>query len=249
MSFIGLSALFGRPKLRPIENHVLAAISVRLSLPARNIFNKQIEIVNAVQRQAQGKLVDLYATRWGKPADQEQFLFPLRRHLQLGSVEMIGGRAEIWLVRGWVFSIHFNKPPKSILEHGVKIEKVTILHDPMVAESVDGISEAKRREEVLMTIHSKLPDEYLTLVGEGKGITVNDWTVFGIQDIRKIVQEDGNYDLLAEREGMGVIGVREDEMSGQLYYLDYTDDRGEKISVGLKQFMERFDGGKVEGRF
>jgi len=70
---------------------------------------------------------------------------------------------------------------------------VEILHGPMIAASADSASESKRREEVLATICSKLPDEYLHLVGEGKGVSINDWAVCGVQDIRKIVQRDGNY--------------------------------------------------------
>ena len=33
------------------------------------------------------------------------------------------------------------------------------------------------------------------------------------------------------------------------YYLNYGDDRGEKITVTLRKFLEEFDGGKVIGWF
>jgi len=244
-----LSALFGRPKLSPVESQVLRAVSAELSPTAREVFNKQIDLVNLVQRHADGKEVNLYVMRRGKPVYEEQFLFPLRREVQLANVEMLGGRAEVWLVEGWVFSILFDKPPKRILEQGVKIEQVRLLDDPMVAASADSASDAKRREEVRATIRSQLPDEYLQLVGKGKEITVNDWAVSGIQGIRKVVQRDGSYYLLAEKEGMGAVGIKEDESAGQLYYLDYGDDRGEKITVSLRKFLEEFDGGKVIGRF
>jgi hypothetical protein len=131
----------------------------------------------------------------------------------------------------------------------MEVTKVEILRDPMVPASDEDAVDAKRREEILASIQSKLPEEYLGWVGEGKEIFFNEWTVYGLPKIRKMPQRDGNYYLLAEREGMGAVGVKEDEMSGQLYYLDYGDDRGEKISVGLKPFLEQFDGGKVAGRF
>jgi len=41
----------------------------------------------------------------------------------------------------------------------------------------------------------------------------------------------------------------EDESSGQLYYLDNCGGVGEAITVDFKTFLERFDGGKVAGRF
>jgi hypothetical protein len=245
MALFGLSALFGRPKPRPLESQVLTAVAAELSMPAREIFNEQIEIVNLIQRHAADKEVNFYVMRGGKPVRDEKMLFPLRQEeVQLAKIEMVGGRAEVWLVKGRVFSIQFSKPPKIILEKGAKIEKVSILHDPMMSAPSGADSDAK-----LTTIHSKLPDEYTHLVGDGKKIRINDWAIHGVQDIRKIVQQDGNYYLLAEKEGMGVVGVKEDETTGQLYYLDYGDGRGEKISAGLKSFLEQFDGGKVIGRF
>ena len=60
---------------------------------------------------------------------------------------------------------------------------------------------------------------------------------------------DGNYYLLADQESLGAVGVREDESSGAIYFLDYNDNRGEKITVGLRKFLETFDGGQVEGRY
>ena len=244
-----LSGLFGRAKLTALESQVLAAVSAGLSLTAREVFNKQIGLINIVQRHADGKEANFYPMRRGKSDHDAHFLFPLRREAQLATVELLGARAAVWLVGGWVFSIEFSMPPRRILEAGVKVIKVVVLHGPMVAVTEETTSEAERREEVLATIRSKLPDEYLELASKGKGISINDWTVSGVQDIRKIVQRDGNYYLLAEKAGMGAIGVQEDESSGQLYYLDYGDDQGERITVGLRKFLEDFDGGKVAGRF
>ena len=91
----------------------------------------------------------------------------------------------------------------------------------------------------LKTIYSKLPGEYLQLVGESKGVSINGWRVHAVQDILKHPKRDGSYYLLAEKEGM-TIGVKEDEFSGQVYYFDYDDDRGEKITAGLRKFFEGF---------
>jgi hypothetical protein len=247
--------LFGASQLTPLESRVIAGVSAKLSPPARQLFDAQMGQVNRIQRHSSGKEVNFYPMRRGKPVYDERFLFPLRTEtlLATANLSISGGqnslRAEVLLVEGWVFSLVFNKPPGKASENAIHLANVEILRDPMIAASADSASEAKRREEVLAAIRSKLPDEYLQLVGEGKGITVNDWAVSGIQGIRKIVDGDGNYYLLAEKEGMGVIGVREDDSSGQLYYLAYEDGGGEKITVGLRKFLEEFDGGKVLGRF
>lgn len=250
-----LSALFGRPRLTPLESRVISAVSGKLPPAARQLFDAQMDQVNRIQRHSSGKEVNFYPMRRGKPVYEDRFLFPLRSETLLATVHLntSGGknslRAEVGLVEGWAFSLIFNKPPGKPSEEEIQVANVEILQDPMIAASADSTSEVKRREEVLATMHSKLPDEYLQLVGQGKGITVNNWAVSGIQDIRKVVQPDGNYYLLAEKEGMGAIGVKEDESSGQIYYLDYGDDQGEKITVGLRKFLEEFDGGKVVGRF
>jgi hypothetical protein len=253
---MALFGLFGRSKLSLVEGQVLGAVAAELSPAAREIFNQQRDLVNLIQRHADGKEVNLYVMRRGKPFVEEQFLFPLRvTETELATVEMIEAdeqkslRAAVWLVEGRVFSIAFNKPPPRNGEKGVEIKRVKILCDPMVPESKGTASDAQRREKILETVQAKLPDEYLQLVGEGKGVSINEWTVYAVQDIRKIPQRDGNYCLLAEKQDLGALGVKEDESSGQLYYLDYGEDHGEKITVGFRTFLEEFDGGKVAGRF
>ncbi len=255
MALFGLSKLFGGSQLRPVESRVITAVSSKLPSAARQLFDAQINQVNRIQRHPSGKEANFYTLRRGKPSLEERFLFPLRTETLLATVHLNLGqdkkplRAEVWLVNGHVFSVDFNKTPGKPSENEIHVDNVEILRDPMIAESANSASEAKRREEVLATIHSKLPAEYLQVVGEGKGVSINDWAVSGVQDIRKVVQRDANYYLLAEKEGMGAVGIKEDESSGQLYYLDYGDDRGEKITVSLIKFLEEFDGGKVEGRF
>ena len=255
MSLFNLSKLFSRSRLTSLENQVLAAVSAKLPPTAREIFGHQLDLVNLIQRHADGKEVNLYAMKGGKAFIEERFRFPLKSETQLASIEMAAKgvqkpvKAEVWLANGRVFSIEFNQAPRNIIDQSANITKVEILLDPMIPTSGEQIIDTKRREEILASIQSKLPDDYLQWISEGKGISFNEWTVYGVPKIRKIPQRDGNYYLLAEKEGMGAVGVKEDETSGQLYYLDYGDDRGEKISVGFKEFLEEFDGGKVVGRF
>jgi len=153
------------------------------------------------------------------------------------------------LHKGQISSIEFNQSPRKKLAKNLEVTKVEILRDPMKPASEETVSDAQRRDEVLKSIQAKLPDEYLQLIGESKSVSINDWVLFSVQAIWKHPKRDGNYYLLAEKEGMGAVGVKEDESSGQLYYLDYGDDRGEKITVSLRKFLEEFDGGKVAGRF
>ncbi|HWQ91721.1 MAG TPA: hypothetical protein VN673_08620 [Clostridia bacterium] len=249
------SAFFGRPRLTAVESRVISAVSGKLPPAAKQLFDAQMDRVNRIQRFSSGKEANFYTLKRGKPSLEERFLFPLRTETLLATVHLNLDqdkkplRADVWLVNGHVFSVDFNKIPGNPSEEEIHVAKVEILRDAMIAASAGSAFETKRREEVLATIRSKLPDEYLQLVGEGQGVTVNDWAVSGIQGIRKVVQRDANYYLLAEKEGMGAIGIKEDESSGQIYYLDYGDDQGEQITVGLRKFLEEFEGGKAGGRF
>lgn len=247
-------------KLRPYEQTVLEAWRNHLSPDAVALLNAQLKHLVSYQRQMGDRLLCFFALeRKPNASVPDDVLFPCRIGSCVVALMRLSGtgelatkdkiRAEIYLHKGRLSFIEFNKPPQKSLEQGANVTKVEILRDPMVPATDEDVVDAKRREEVLKAIQSKLPEEYLQWVGEGKEISFHEWTVYGLPKIRKIPQRDGNYYLLAEREGMGAVGVKEDEMSGQLYYLDYGDDRGEKISVGLKPFLKQFDGGKVAGRF
>lgn len=245
--------------LRPYEQVVLDAWRKHLSPAANVLLVAQLKHLVSYQRQAGEKLLCFFPLETnpypGVPMDT---LFPCtlaecvvaRVHLiSAGETEARGRiKAEIVLHKGRIIFVEFNQPPGKKLAHGAEAGKVEILRDPMIAAS-DDVVDTNRRDEILATIQSTLPDDYLRLIGEGTGVSINEWAVYGVQEIRKIPQRDGNYYLLAEREGMGAVGVKEEDWSGQLYYLDYGDDRGEKITVGFRKFLEEFDGGKVEGRF
>ena len=247
--------IFSRSKLTPLESRVMKTVSTKLSPAAKQLFDAQLNQFNLIQRHASGKEADFYVMRRGKPFMEERFRFPLRSEALLATIELISNigqeslRAEVWIVNGGVFSLIFNKPPKNISEQSMYIAKINIQCDPMTPASEKVIANVQRREQILSMINARLPDEYLLMVGEENGKSVNDWAVSGIKNIRKIVQRNGNYYILAEKQEMGVIGIKEDDWSGQLYYLDYEDDRSERITVSMRKFLEEYDVGKVIGRF
>jgi hypothetical protein len=246
-------------KLRPYEESVLDAWRKELSPEGNALLSAQLKHLVSYQRQAREMLCFFPLDHKAPyPPLPEHTLFPCRLDCTAAVVHLAGSdrrgvrhkvRAEVGLYKGEITLIEFNQPPSKRLVRDVEVMKVEILRDPMIPVSEETMSDAQRCEEVLKSIHSKLPDEYLQLVGESKGISLNEWAVCAVKDIHKIPQRDGNYYVLAVKEGMGFVGVKEDESSGRLYYLNYDDHLGEKISVGLRKFFEEFDGGKVAGRF
>ena len=247
--------LFGPPQLTPSEGRVITAVGEKLSATAKPLFEAQIKAINLIQRHASGKEVNFYTMRRGKPIVVESCLFPLRSEALLATVLLDLGpgtkslRAEVRLVAGHVFSVDFNRAPGKLVEKDIHAASVEIGCDPMTPVIEAPVLDSRWREEFLKTIHSKLPDEYLRIAYGKRDSATDDWVIFDLRHIRKVVVRDGNYYLLAEKHGMGAVGIKEDEFSGQIYYLDYGDDRGERITIGLQRFFREFDGGKVAGRF
>lgn len=246
--------------LRQYEKAVLDAWRECLPAEGNALLAAQLKHLVSYQRQAGGKLLGFFTiNKQPYPSVPAEVLFPcILGSCTIARVHLVGSdqkgtrntlKAEIHLHKGRLISIEFNHPPAKKLPHEVEGMKVEILRDPMIPASEETISEAQRREEVLKTLHSILPDEYFLLVEETKGGLINEWDIRAVQDVWKHLGRDGNYYLLADKEGMGAVGVKEDDFSGQLYYLDQDDNQGEKITVGLRTFFEKFDGGKVVGRF
>lgn len=247
-------------KLRPYERSVLDAWRKNLSSEANTLLSEQLKLLVLCQRQIDERYLCFFPLLH-KPCTgvPEETLFPCRISACVVAVVRLVGfdklgvkqkfKAEVMLHRGRLDSIQFDQPPRKKLRHGVDVTRVDVLRDPMVPSSDDDPLDAKRREEILAAIQSKLPDEYLTLVGDAKAISINDWEIHGLQGVHKLPKSDGDYYLLAFSRGIGAVGVKEGDSSGQLYYLDDKADDGEEISAGLKVFLEQFERGKASGGY
>jgi hypothetical protein len=236
----------GSARLRPYEKACLEAWRTLLTAEGLSLLDRQLERLSFLQRQANGKLLCFYdvndesAQHW-----PDALLFPCR--LAEALVAQIALRptsnksaspikANIMLCRGRFFGLEFSKSPV-FLTNGFEVVKSDALLDPMLQLSEDGPG-AIKRECLIAPIDAKLPDEYLALVADAGSTVVNGWQIYDIPRVRKIVQPDENYYLVAEKEGRGAIGVAEEDQSGQLYYLDHEDDVPVKIQTSLRAFCE-----------
>lgn len=169
--------------------------------------------------------------------------------------------AKFFLVQGFFFSILFDAPPGEILRcDAPRIERVQINCDPMqegtlgadarrvavnpqlpswISQVSNSISEVYEplnndsRNRLLQQLDVKLPEDYIELIERCDGLTVGDWTVLGLTQIYAIHQPQGDYYLLAELHGFGVLTV--DPRDGLLYYFSY--DESDPLPVG-KQFSQ-----------
>ena len=134
----------------PFETRIIEEVKSHLVVDARTRLQRQVEVINKIQRLSDGKEVNLYQMRHGKPAFDDSLRFPNAADEELlASVNLVGSdknaklKAEIWLAKGRLFSLVFNKPPKQFFE-GVNLKSVQpeivdvkIWFDPMHPHSVD----------------------------------------------------------------------------------------------------------------
>ena len=114
-----LERLFcGSRNFYPFELKILAAVQDRLNEESRELLQKQINAINRVQRIAKGVEVNCYQMHHGKSVCNKDICFPiLQEEARLATVTLAHPKkndtlkAVIWIVRGCLFSIVFNKPP------------------------------------------------------------------------------------------------------------------------------------------
>lgn len=107
--------------LYPIELKMLRAVASALSPVESAVLLRQIPMFNKIQRQVDGREVNLYHSRGGKVSFDDSLRFPDRTgECRLANVSLqtphVGIAAEIWAVNGRVFSIVYSKAPRAFFE-------------------------------------------------------------------------------------------------------------------------------------
>lgn len=118
-----LSKIFCRKAaLSMLEKSILDRVHDHLSMEIRLLWKKQIEAINKIQRVADGVEVDFYRIKNGQPTFDENLTFPNKSNELLVaeitiSYPTLGTKTKacVWSVRGFLFSIEYEKSPK-ILE-------------------------------------------------------------------------------------------------------------------------------------
>jgi hypothetical protein len=172
-------------------------------------------------------------------------------------------KADVVLHRGRLSSIEFNKQPES-LRTGAQVTKVKTLLDPMrqweagapisLSEIPDGFQEQLRRlratdlrkplspaqrEEIIQTIDSNLPGDYMELVVFTNGVSIKGWRIYGLAEIRRIVQPEGNFYLIAEATDGRALGVRQGASDAQLYIVSHEGEKPNATGQSLLANIER----------
>jgi hypothetical protein len=168
---------------------------------------------------------------------------------------------DFWLVNGFIFSLIFNKSPQRMLNRiDMTVSRVNILVNPLAKISGGEISNfdttqrcpkewtskfaisgsrnplsSEEKDNVLRSLKTSFPSEYLDLVRYSDGCETKDFIVYGLREISEIVFPDANYLGIVEFKGKGMLGIKRYTQSGDIYYFNYQQD--EKVeSVGKSLF-------------
>lgn len=115
-----LNVLMGvRPEFYPFEVRIIEEVKSRMDNDSASRLQRQVEVINKIQRLADGKEVNLYRMLRGKPIFDDTLRFAnAGDEALLASVILTGAdkraklKADIWLAKGRLFSLVFSKPPK-----------------------------------------------------------------------------------------------------------------------------------------
>lgn len=115
-----LSYLLGRKlQFYPFEIRMIEEVKNRLEGEGASLLQRQLDAINKIQRLAEGKEVNLYQMRFGRAAFDEKLRFPIADdEALLATVSLLDQhtrsklKIEIWVVKGRLFSLVFNKSPK-----------------------------------------------------------------------------------------------------------------------------------------
>ncbi len=172
-------------------------------------------------------------------------------------------KVEIVLHRGRLSSVEFSQSPEPLENREVRISEVELIQDPMkqveaqslpasLSEIEPNLRErlktcqaadlrkplaAAERERFARAVDAKLPRDYLELTEATEGAMIHGWRVYGLSQIRKIVQRERSYYILAESPDLGAVGVVQGGNNGELYLIGSEDQLARPIGTTLSAWL------------
>ena len=227
-------------ELRPYEKLVLKAFASELSMYGRVLLTEQLRHLCAYQRLSSEKILAFFSDA-GKAQVPSEMLFPFRKEdfvvarvcLRFKSDEGSGlaVTASVVFHRGRLSYLEFDQSPGAALRINAEVVSVKIVADVTKSSSAE-LSD----DDALRALTSRMPRDYLILVGNGVSV-VNEWIVYRPVNIMRLPRRDANYYVIAERDGIGFVGVRQGDTSGAIYFLPIDDPGSDLIKVDFRQFL------------
>ena len=262
-----------RSKFNSLENRILLEVKLKLQDPARILLEKQLEKINLIQRPGKRE-TNCYSMKHGKAVLSPNIQFPNKTaELRFASVKFnvhdicCEFSVDLYLVRGYFFSMVFSSDPSLIRNKGedIKISEVQLYHNPMmpisefpersthykpfsgwlqeledkyiINDKKPPIKE-KEKERLLTNISAELPNEYLKFVEQVDGCTIQNCSILGIAEIYGVVMPGFDYYVLIKIGSAKVIAVRANSKDGVMYLLDFEGSEPIPLGNSFRQIIE-----------
>lgn len=218
----------------PVERAVLYAVKKLLEEPFASLYQKQLDLVNEVQRHADGKECNFYIMRFFRatPIPAELAFPQLSVEYILGEVTLQHRenkkkvRARVYVVNGHVFCVTFNKSP-GFLDGNFQVQETKLVNRLDAKEVVAPLPP-----------DTVLPADYLQLLKEGQ-LELYGWNFLEGNELSEIVRDKDNLYIIATHEEYGMLCVRSGDASGFPIYLDDDDSEGIAIDYSLFTFLKK----------
>src|SRR5262249_23841078 len=110
---------------------------------------------------------------------------------------------------------------------------------------------AEQRKKRLQNLSTQLPADYLELVSQCEGLTVNGCAILGLSEVYVVHLDDGDYYVLADFGGEGCLAVRSVSVDGTVYHFSYDGPGAINAGSSFRQAVEDLcsDGLEKSGSF
>lgn len=211
-----LSLLWRR--FSPLEERLVAAVREVLPPQAKAVFDAQIAGITLVQRHPNE--ICFYRRRSGKVDWSGVPTFPRTGEFRLAEVRFsVKGRrykTTLTSIGGHIFDFAVTPSPKAIaFADWDAAPSALLLSDPLTADSA---SEPQ-----------PMPDSWREFLAKHQTLDTGDWTLHDAATVYSTAFADGEFLVLAEREGDQFVLHRIEPPASTLFYLDSHDGTPEPI--------------------
>ena len=220
-------------RFSPLEEHLLAAVRSVLSPEARAIFDAQMSGITLVQRlPPHWAEISFYRRRHGRVDWSDVPAFPRTGEFRLAEVQFSASgrrhKATLTSIGGHIFDFTVTPSPRAIaFSEWDDLPSVRLLADPLVADS------ASERHPI--------PESWRDVLARHREVA-RDWTLHDSETAYRIALAEGDFLVLAEREGDRFVLHRIEPPASSLFYVGSHDGTPEAITGDIRDVLRQPDG-------
>lgn len=214
----------------PVEERLLGEISNALPEHIRQVYRKQIQSINKVQRYLDWTEINFYHLRKGKPDWGSVQQFRRTDEFTLASlgyrIKGIDFKTTLKGVSGHIFSL-VTRP--SIKQYS--FEKIETIHYVRIHDDPTFFSSKE------IPTRDKLPPEYLEYIAKEGIYSIGGWNILEIKEVYQISLSTDDFLIFAERQGEEYLMTRDNLWDQGIYYTSVGEGKIYKEEGPLTEIM------------